>query len=60
MKKMFYLFGGLYFAFKVADWTIGIVERFQDRCEFEKSDSKEQKKEKVRQPIGFAVERIES
>ena len=60
MKKMFYLFGGLYFAFKVADWTIGLIERIQERFEFERNEAKEQKSEEVRQPIGFAVERIES
>lgn len=60
MKKAFYLFGTLYFAIRVSGEACSLV-----RClkkEFRKSthEIKQQEAKKVRQPIGFAVERIES
>lgn len=60
MKKAFYLFGTICFMFALYR---SIGELFHDinvcykRLEHK---SKEQEKGKVRQPIGFAVERIES
>lgn len=60
MKKAFYLLGTLFFALKLAGVAACILGKIL--CHYEEKENKTRYQEagKVRQPIGFAVERLES
>ena len=60
MKKAFYILGTICLAFKLLEYIDGIVHDVKIVHKRVGSAVKKYEADKVRQPIGFAVERIES